>query len=244
LKHNRLYSDLAYLWPVVSPPEEYVLEAWSLREALRAKLGPGRHTLLELGVGGGHVLSHLTSEFQATAVDISEPMLALSRQLNPQVEHYLGDMRQVRLGRTFRAVLVHDAICYMLSEDDLRAAFATARAHLEPGGVFVVAPDWFRDTFQGTSVHHWIKQKDALEVTFIEYIHDPDPNDTTIESVFFFLLQEHGQLRIEQDRHITGLFPLDTWLRLMNDAGFTVEEIRHPSYEGGYAGNILVGTLA
>jgi SAM-dependent methyltransferase len=243
LKQNRLYNDLAYLWPVVSPPEEYVLEAWHLREALRTKLGPGRHTLLELGVGGGHVLSHVASEFQATVVDISEQMLALSRQLNPQVEHHLGDMRQVRLGRAFQAVLVHDAICYMLSEGDLRAVFATARAHLEPGGVFIVAPDWFRETFKGTAVHHWIKQKGALEVTFIEYVHDPDPNDTTIESIFFFLLQEDGQLRIEQDRHVTGLFPLDTWLRLMSDAGFAVEEIRHPAYEGGYAGNILVGVL-
>jgi hypothetical protein len=131
----------------------------------------------------------------------------------------------------------------MLSEDDLRAVFATARAHLEPGGVFIVAPDWFRETFKGTAVHHWINQKDALEVTFIEYVHDPDPNDTTIESIFFFLLQEDGQLRIEQDRHVTGLFPLDTWLRLMRDAGFAVEEIRHPAYEGVYAGNILVGVL-
>jgi SAM-dependent methyltransferase len=249
LKENRLYNDLAYLWPVVgyhfslSLPEGYALEAWRLREALRAKLGPGRHSLLELGVGGGHLLSHLTSEFQATAVDISEQMLALSRKLNPEVEHQLGDMRQVRLGRTFQAVLIHDAICYMLSEDDLRAVFATARAHLEPEGVFIAAPDWFLETFKGTSVHHWINQKDTLEVTFIEYVHDPDPSDTTIEFILFFLLHEHGQLHIEQDQHITGLFPLGTWLHLMSDAGFQVEEIKYPPYEGYYGGNLLVGVL-
>jgi SAM-dependent methyltransferase len=244
LRQNRLYNDLAYLWPVVSPPEEYALEAWHLREALRERLGPGRHTLLELGVGGGHVLSHLASEFQATAVDASEQMLALSRQLNPNVEHHLGDMRSVRLGRAFKVVLIHDAIAYMLTEADLKAAFATVRAHLEPGGVFIVAPDFFRETFKGTSVHHWITREDARrEVTFIEYVHDPDPADTTIESIFFFLIQEDGQLHIEQDRHITGLFPLDTWLSLMGDAAFEVAEIKHTTYEGGYGGNILVGAL-
>jgi hypothetical protein len=47
----------------------------------------------------------------------------------------------VRLKRTFDAVLVHDAITYMLTEDDLRATFATARAHLQRGGIFVSAPD-------------------------------------------------------------------------------------------------------
>lgn len=243
MKQNRLYDDLAHLWPLISPPEEYAEEASYWREALRARLGPGRHRILELGVGGGHNLSHLTADFQATAVDLSENMLALSMRLNPGVEHHLGDMRTVRLGRTFRAVLVHDAIAYMLTEEDLRAVFATAAAHLEPGGIFITAPDWFRETFRGTSVLHWTSRTGDLELTAIEYLHDPDPSDTTIESIFFYMLQEHGNLRIEQDRHITGLFPMDTWTGLMEEAGFEVEVAAYLPNEGGYGGCLLVGTL-
>ncbi len=243
MQQNRLYNDLAHLWPVISPPEEYLEEATYWREALRARLGPGRHRILELGIGGGHLLSHLTADFQATGVDISEKMLALSRLLNPGVDHHLGDMRTVRMGGTFGAVLVHDAIGYMLSENDLRAVFATARAHLERDGVFIVAPDWFRDTFPGTSVQHWIRRKNELELTFIEYRHHPDPSDTTIESLFFFILRNGGEVRVEQDRHLTGLFPLDTWLKLLGQAGFEVEHVSFPSYEGGYGGHLLVGVL-
>ena len=147
-QQNRLYDDLAYLWPAISPPEDYAAEAVYWRRALREKLGPGRHHVLELGVGGGHNLSHLTPYFQATAVDLSQRMLALSEKLNPGVEHHLGDMRTVRLGRKFDAVLVHDAISYMLNEDDLRATFATARYHLGPGGVLLAAPDLVKDTFR------------------------------------------------------------------------------------------------
>ena len=47
-----LYDKLAYLWPVISPPEDYAEEASHWRTALRKHLGPGRHRLLELGVGG------------------------------------------------------------------------------------------------------------------------------------------------------------------------------------------------
>ncbi|HZA25181.1 MAG TPA: class I SAM-dependent methyltransferase, partial [Dehalococcoidia bacterium] len=141
MQQNRMYHDLAHLWPVVSPPEEYAVEAWHLREVIHNRLGPGSHTLLELGVGGGHILSHLTSDFQAVAVDLSENMLSLSRELNPGVAHHLGDMRSVRLAQTFDVVLIHDAINYMLTESDLQAAFETARAHLRPGGVLVTAPD-------------------------------------------------------------------------------------------------------
>ena len=243
LQQNRLYNDLAHFWPLISPPEEYLEEAGYWRDALRGKLGPGRHQILELGVGGGHLLSHLTSEFQATAVDISEKMLSLSRQLNPGVDHHLGDMRTIRLDRSFSAVLVHDAIGYMLNESDLRATFATAKAHLGPGGVFIVAPDWFRETFPGTSVQHWVRRKDELELTFIEYRQDPDPNDTTIESRFFFIFHTLGEAQVEQDRHLTGLFPLDTWLKLLEQAGFAVEQVSFPAYDGGYGGCLLVGVL-
>ena len=44
------------------------------------------------------------------------------------MSHHVGDLRSVRLGETFDAVLVHDAIDYMTTEVELRAAFETARA--------------------------------------------------------------------------------------------------------------------
>ena len=85
MKDILLYDKLAYLWPVISPPEDYAEEALHWRRAIRDRLGSGRHHLLELGVGGGHNLSHLTTEFDAVAMDISPKMLELSRHLNPTV---------------------------------------------------------------------------------------------------------------------------------------------------------------
>ncbi len=243
MQRIRLYHELSYLWPIISPPEEYIVEAWRLREIIQEKLGPSRFRLLELGVGGGHVLSHLTDDFDAAAVDLSPEMIALSSRLNPGVPHHLGDMRTVRLGQTFDAVLIHDAICYMLTEDDLAAAFETARAHLRPGGVFVAAPDHLKETFPGPTVTHSTEEREGLRVTCIEYSDDPDETDSLVESVFFYLIVRDGQLTVEQDRHTFGLFPRETWLRLLTEAGFTAEERNYPPYQGGYGGNVLVGTL-
>ena len=120
MKRNRLYNDLAHLWPLFDPPEEYAQEAAFWRQVLREKLGPGRHHVLELGVGGGHLLSHLTADVQATAVDISEGMLTHSLKLKSGGGHHVGDMRSVRLGRTFQAGLIPDAISYILHEEGLR----------------------------------------------------------------------------------------------------------------------------
>lgn len=242
-RRNRLYDDLAYLWPLLSPPENYADEARYWRDALREKLGPGRHHILELGVGGGHNLSHLTRDFQATAVDLSDGMLAHSKRLNPGVEHLIGDMRTVRLGCIFKAVIIHDAISYMLTKEDLRATFATAAAHLEPGGIFITAPDWFRETFQSPWVSHSTTVGEGMELTYIEYTYDPDPDDTTVETVMFYMIREQGRLRIEEDLHITGLFPLQTWVDLMSEAGFVVEKKAYPVDDDPRQAYLLVGTL-
>ena len=239
-----LYNELAHLWPVISPPEDYALEAVHWRQALRKYLGPGRHNLLELGVGGGHNLSHLTSEFDATAVDISPKMLELSHRLNPSVEHHLGDMRTFRLpGRVFDAVLIHDAVCYMLTEDDLRAAFATARAHLRPGGLLLVAPDLVLDGFRPGMRLRWATEKDGIRVITEETVRDPDPEDTTVESHFTYTIIENGSQRVEHDIHVTGIFPLATWIALLEESGFSAERIPLPGDGDGCGEHLFCGLL-
>lgn len=221
---NRLYGDLAHVWPLMSPPEEYVEEASHWKAILREKLGDGRHTLLDLGVGGGHNLSHFAHEFEVTAVDQSEEMLRNSTKLNPTVEHIVGDMRTVRLGRKFDAVTCHDAITYMLTEEDLRAAMQTASAHLSPGGVFIMLPDYFLETFTNPSVHHRVQSHDDTTFTYLYYAHIPDPKLNQVETIFTYYLRENGEVRVEHDRHITGIFPKATWFRLLDETGFDAEE--------------------
>ena len=238
----RMYTEFAHYWPVISDPADYAHEATYWRDALRSRLGPGRQPILELGVGGGNNLSHLTDDFEATAVDLSPAMLEAARRINPGVELHVGDMRSVRLGRTFAAVLIHDAIAYLCSEEDLRAAFATAAAHLEPGGVFITSPDWLTETFEEPSVDTGTNSRDGVTFTTIEYTWDPDPTDTAIESRVWYVIREGGGLRVEEDRHVTGLFPRATWLRLMDEAGFDAEVIDYPGYSDGRPGWLFVGT--
>lgn len=243
MSQPRLYGELAYLWPIISPPSEYQEAAEVWRQAIRDKLGEGRHRVLELGVGGGHNLSHLTEEFEATATDISPEMLDLSRKLNPSVGHHLGDMRTLRLGETFDAVLIHDAISYMLTEGDLTATFDTAKRHLRPGGLLIIAPEWVQENFRAPMVLHWVREQGDIQVTVQEYIHDPDSSDTEIESVYTYTIVENGQERVEQDTHTTGLFPMATWTRLLQEADFQVETVRLPINEGGYGGFLFLAQL-
>lgn len=251
LDQPRLYHELSYLWPIISPPQEYAEEAESWRRVLKDRLGRTRRDILELGSGGGHLLSHLTNDFQATAVDLSPPMLHLSRQLNPNVQHHLGDMRTVRLDRTFDAVLIHDAVGHMLTEADLRAAFTTARHHLRPGGLLLVAPEWVKEQFEGPKLFLWKRTgkraqsgRDLrISVTIQEYVHDPDHTDSQTESIYSYMIQSEGGVAIEGDVHLNGLFPGSTWTRMLAETGFRAERVELPGNEGGYGRNMFIGTL-
>lgn len=241
MKTNRLYDEFAHLWTLISKPEDYAKEAAFWRKALRDKLGEGRYNILELGVGGGNNLSHLTKDFKATAVDISDKMLDNSRRLNPDVEHIVGDMRSMRLGRTFDAVIIHDAIAYMQTEDELRAAFATASAHLNLGGVFVTSPDYTTETYKDGTVQHSTETDGETSLTHIEYEYDPDPHDTTVNTLMLYLIREGGEVRVEQDLHVTGLFPQQRWVDLMEEAGFAVELQEYPVHEDARQAYLFVG---
>ena len=120
-----LYAELTPWYHLVDPPEDHADEASCFLDALAGAIAGPSATLLELGAGAGHNACHLKARFTCTLTDIAEPMLALSRTRNPECEHVAGDMRTLRLGRLFDAVLAHAGISYMTSVPDLRAAIET-----------------------------------------------------------------------------------------------------------------------
>ena len=217
----RIYADLADWFHLLTAPEEYTEEAeFYLATMLEASDSPP-HTLLELGSGGGNNAWHYKRHFeQVTLSDVSEEMLRQSRRINPDCEHIQGDMRTLRLGRLFDGVFVHDAVSYLTTLDDLRAAMHTAFVHCRPGGVALFAPDHVREIFQATTDHGG-NDGDGRALRYLEWTFDPEPSDTTYLVDYAFLLHEDGQpTRVAYDRHVCGLFGRDEWLRLLADVGF------------------------
>jgi hypothetical protein len=63
-----------------------------------------------------------------------------------------------------------------------------------------------------------------LEAVFVENYYDPDPTDDQYEGTMIYLIREDGELRIETDRHLLGLFTLDVWRETLTGAGFAVSQ--------------------
>lgn len=221
---QRLYGDLAWTWPIISPPEEYKEESERIKKVILQYSQIPVETLLNLGCGGGYVDSILKKYFKITSIDVSTDMLTLAKKLNPQVTYVRGDMRRIRLKKEFDAVLIHDSINYMCTRSDLRAAFRTAYSHLKPGGVLYMFVEEY-DRLRQPCVHFSTHKKGRTEITFIEHQYDPNPKDTTYESTFISLVRRNKKLEIYTDRHLCGIFPLNTWSKILREIGFTVTQL-------------------
>ena len=228
---STFYGELASWWPLISPVEEYAEEAAFAAQLLGSASIPVR-AVLELGSGGGHNAFYLKAQFTLTLVDLSAEMLEVSRRWNPECEHLQGDMRAVRLGRMFDAVFVHDAVDYMASEEDLRAAMATAYAHCRPGGVAVFIPDRVRETFEPDTDCDGHDGGDGRAVRYLEWSWDPDPGDTWTFTEYAFLLRDpDGAMRVAHETHRHGLFSRAAWLRYLEETGFAPELVAEVTSE-------------
>ncbi|MFN8121394.1 MAG: class I SAM-dependent methyltransferase [Thermoleophilia bacterium] len=214
-----MYGALAGWWPLISPPEEYAEEAAFIGGLFARHDRPVRE-VLELGSGGGHNAVHLTARFAMTLVDRSPGMLAQSRVLNPECPHHEADMRDVRLGREFDGVLVHDAVDYMRTRGELAAAVRTAAAHLRPGGLAVFVPDHTAERYAPSTDHGGIDAADGRGARYLAWSWDPDLSDTETLTDYVMVLRERdGTVTTVHDRHRTGLFPRAVWLEVLEEAG-------------------------
>lgn len=225
---HRLYSDLAWLWPLWGGPGEYAAYCDNAIRLIEAHARRPVRTLLNLGCGGGKNAFNLKGRYAVTGLDLSPAMLDNARRLNPDCSFVRGDMRSFRLPMRFDAVLVEDAICYMTSEADLGSVFQCAYDALEPGGVMLVGPDDTTETFvQNESAVTPAATADKpadLDVVFVENDYDPDPTDSVYDALMIYIIRQNGKLRIEEDLHHLGLFPMETWRRLVREPGFEVRE--------------------
>jgi SAM-dependent methyltransferase len=133
--YDSLYSDKDY-----AAEADYV-------DALIQRWAPGARSLLDLGCGTGrHAFEFARRGYTVFGVDRSAEMLVRAREQRARLPPGLGerlvfahhDIRGLRLDRAFDCVaaLFH-VVSYQISNEDVLAAFAAAKAHLRENGLFV-----------------------------------------------------------------------------------------------------------
>jgi SAM-dependent methyltransferase len=214
------YDELAWTETILAPPGDYKEETERYCQAIKMHSQVDAKTLLHLGSGAGINDFTFKDHFQVTGVDLSEGMLTVARELNPEVQYIQGDMRTVDLKKSFDAVVVPEAINYMVTEEDAHKVILTACKHLKPGGIFLFTVH-LKEEFQENNFVY-SGARDDVKITVFENNAIVDPTKSTYEATIIYLIRKNGELKIYTDRHILGLISLDVWMKLLETAGFSV----------------------
>jgi SAM-dependent methyltransferase len=133
------YATLAPYWDRFTAAYDYDL--WLARIEERATaLGVFGNRLLDVGCGTGKSFAPMLARgYDVTACDISEEMVdeARAKYADEVTEVFVADMRELpACGRFDLVTCIDDALNYLLSDDDLVAAFQGVADVLAPGGVY------------------------------------------------------------------------------------------------------------
>lgn len=197
------YYDLLY------SDKDYAAEVQYVRQLIQS-YAPGAHSILELGCGTGAHAALLAREgYSIHGVDLSPDMLeraeARLAEMPPEQASRLrfsqGDIRTVRINSRFDAVIsLFDVISYQATNEDLRAAFATVKAHLRPGGVFVF-DCWYGPAVLSDRPTMRVKRVEDEEVA-VTRIAEPVlyPNDNCVD-VNYQLFVRHKASGVVEELH-------------------------------------------
>ena len=136
-----VFNEYARYYDLLYRDKDYQTEADYIHSLIQAH-APGAKSVLNLGCGSGRHDRCLTKlGYTVTGVDLSEEMLACARAAatgDSSLEYVQGDVRTMRLQKQYDVVIaLFHVMSYQVSNADLKAAFATARAHLRTGGLFL-----------------------------------------------------------------------------------------------------------
>ncbi len=193
-----VFGDYARYYDLLYRDKDYTAEAAFVDQLIQKHL-PGALNLLDLGCGtGAHAIALGQKGYRVHGIDVSNEMLQraeerlgrISKEV-PRVSFSQGDIRTARLDGTFDAVVsLFHVMSYQVTNEDLRAAFATARAHLRPGGLFIF-DCWYGPAVLAVRPDVRVKRFEDQGIK-ITRIAEPvlHPNDNVVEVNYEVLVED------------------------------------------------------
>ncbi len=228
--NNQVFGRYAEYYNLLYKDKDYAGETQYLHQLIQ-KHCSGASTILNLGCGTGrHDFELATTGYGVAGVDLSEEMLQIANNRlksldSPTVDlsFVQGDIRNVRLGRKFDAVIsLFHVMSYQTSNSDLIAAFSTAREHLSDNGVFVF-DCWYGPAVLTDPPVTRVKrlENDLVKVLRIaEPVLHPNENIVDVNYQVFITDKATGEIEEVFETHRMRYLFVPELEYLLNEAGF------------------------
>jgi SAM-dependent methyltransferase len=226
------YADLAAVYDAFTEGHDH--ERWlGLVEDLAVENGLAGRRLLDVGCGTGNsFLPMLARGYEVVGCDLSPDMAARAREKvqvhGARAEVFVADMRALpELGAFDLVTCLDEAMNYMLSGDQMRAALEGFARNLRPGGIAVFDSNnlrAYRLWYAGTNAHDG-------EGTFFCIRGDASSSEIepgALASVWIevFSEREDGLWERTRSRHVQRHHPRADVERAIAEAGLELVAVR------------------
>lgn len=215
-----MFSKTTRYYDKIYSLKDYHTEVQCLMAIIHENLRSGGNRLLDVACGTGGHIEYLKEHFDVEGLDISQELLEIARQKNPQVLFHQGDMTDFDLGRRFDVVTcLFSSIGYVKTLENAARAVACMTRHLVPGGILIIEPWFTPDTWHTPSVHAVFIDELDLKIARV--------NTSFVDGrlSYFDLHYLIGTLEGTEhfvERHELGLFEMDELRTVFAEAGLEV----------------------
>ena len=223
----KVFGDYARYYDLLYRDKDYASEAEYVHTLIQ-KHSPGARTILNLGCGSGRHDRELSERgYCVTGVDLSEDMLNMARKNRSSTEttYQQGDIRTIRLGKTFDVVIsLFHVMSYLVTNDDLLEALATSRAHLNTGGLFLF-DCWYGPGVMSDPPVVRVKELEDESVTITRIAQPelfPNENRVNVNYKVFVESASDGVVRQIQETHAMRYFFLPELELFLRQSGFNM----------------------
>lgn len=217
------YNDLAWVDKILSDVADYEEESNYYISLIKNYTSVPTPNVLHFGCGAGNHDYFFKKHFQITGIDISSGMLDIAKDLNPEVNYLLGDMRSVKIDEKFDVVIIPDSIDYINTYDDLSKTITNSCKHLNDDGIlFIVAH--VKENFKNNNFVY-SGEKENINVTLFENNHITSEN--TYEATLFYIIREGMRTSHFEEVHKLGLFTSEQWRELFAQNKLIVNEMNY-----------------
>lgn len=227
MRSDQLYKKLAKYYDLIYSDKDYRAEAESIHKLIQQSRKESK-SLLDLACGTGNHIQHLKKHYQCTGIDISEMMLSIAAEKNPDCEFISGDMTDTVPGRYDIIISMFSSIAYIKTYENFKRVAMNISNALAEGGI-VMIQSWY-ESGKFTPGIPFIKTIDKdtklmrMAVAKVEGI--------CSITEYHYLIYENNKIEHVIDKHTMALFDIQTLINILGWNNISAKYIE-PSTDNG-----------
>ena len=203
-----MFTKSAEYYDLMKSSKNYQKESIQIIDILNS-FGISSGAILDLACGTGEHNKYLKSKFQIDGLDLSEELVKIAKDKNPECNYYIGDMIDFKINKSYDAIIcLYGSVGYVKSLKNLSKMIACCKRHLKKNGLLIIEPWYSPDDWKTDNIHTVFVKTEFISITRLGV------GNKNGDIVFHYLIGKNGNgIEYFTETYNFGLFTHEELLK-------------------------------